>query len=98
MQNFFSTGRRSFLTGGGGGCLVKNMSKNMGANMAENLEKGPFGVFRGTILNKGRPHSRPPLKTPLYCIILIYNIDKVDIAKFKTSICNISQFLPQGIF
>ena len=49
MQNFFSTGRRSFLTGGD-----KNMVKNMGTNMAENLERGPFGVFKGTILNGGR--------------------------------------------
>ena len=49
----------------------------------------------------GRPHScnPPPLKTPLYSIfILIYNIDKVDIAKFKSSICNISQNLPQRSF
>ena len=45
----------------------------MWANMAENLEKGPFGVFRGTILNGGgRPHSRPPPKdaTVLYYIDL----------------------------
>ena len=52
MQNFFSTGRRSFLTGGGG--VVENMAKNMGANMAEILERGPFGTFKGTILNGGR--------------------------------------------
>ena len=104
MQISFSTGRRSFLTRGGGG-VVENMAKNMGANIAENLERGPFGVFKGTILNGGGgcghkingPPS-PPLKTPLSCIILIYNIDKVDIAKFKTSICNISQFLPQRMF
>ena len=31
----------------------KNMAKNMGANMAENLERGPFGTFKGTILNGG---------------------------------------------
>ena len=48
MQNFFSTGRRSFLTG-----VVKNMAKNMRANMGENLERGPFGTFKGTILNGG---------------------------------------------
>ena len=63
----------------------------MVANMAENLERGPFDVFRGTIL-KGGGHTVAPLKTPLYCIILIYNIDKVDIAKFKTSICIIAHF------
>ena len=50
MQNFFSTERRSFLTGGG---VVKNMAKNMRANMGENLERGPFGTFKGTILNGG---------------------------------------------
>ena len=54
MQNFFSTGRRSFLTGGGGGGgVVENMAKNMGANMAEILERGPFGTCKGTILNGG---------------------------------------------
>ena len=30
------------------------MAKNMGANMAEILERGPFGTFKGTILNGGR--------------------------------------------
>ena len=60
MQNFFSTGRRMFLTGGG--CFVKNMAKNMGANIAENLERGPFGVFRGTILNWGGHTVAPPQK------------------------------------
>ena len=50
MQNFFSTGRRSFFTGG----VVENMAKNMRANMGENLERGPFGTFKGTILNGGR--------------------------------------------
>ena len=71
MQNFFSTGRRRFLTGGKGGLVVKSMAKNMGANMVENLERGPFGVFRGTILNGGRPHSRPPKEaTVLYYIDL----------------------------
>ena len=43
MQNFFSTGRRRFLTGGR---VAKNMAKNMGANMAENLE-GDLLVFLG---------------------------------------------------
>ena len=66
--------------------------------MAENLERGLFGVFKGKILNGGGNTVALPLKTPLYCIIVIYNIDKVDIAKFKTSICNISQFLPQRKF
>ena len=58
MQKFFSTGRRRFLTGGGG--VVKNMAKNMGANIAENLKRGPFGVFRGTILNEGGHTVAPP--------------------------------------
>ena len=49
MQNFFSTGRRSFLTGG----VVKNMAENMRANMGENLERGTFDTFKGTILNGG---------------------------------------------
>ena len=96
MQNFFSAGRRSFLTGGG--MALKTWLKTWGQTLANMAERGPFGVFKGTILNEGVPHKRPPLKTPLYRIMLIYNIDKVDIAKFKTSICNISQFLPQRIF
>ena len=88
MQNFFSTGA----------VMVKNMAKKHGANRAENLERGPFGVFRCTILNGVADTQSLPLKTPLRCILLIYNIDKVDIAKFKTSICNISQFLSQRNF
>ena len=74
------------------------MAKNMGTNMAENLERGPFGVFKGTILIGGSHTVARPLKTPLYCVTLIHNVDKIDIAKFKTSICNISQFLSQRIF
>ena len=56
MQNYFSTGMRSFLTKGGG--MVKNNAKIMGANMAE--KQGTFGVFKGTFLNGGRLHNRPP--------------------------------------
>ena len=68
MQNFFSTWRRIFLTRG---MVVKNMAKNMGANMAEILERGPFGVFRGTILNGGGHTVAPPKDaTVLYYIDL----------------------------
>ena len=48
------------------------MAKNMVANMAENLERGPFGGFKGTILNGGRPHSRPPPPTD---VTVLYYID-----------------------
>ena len=68
MQNFFSTGRRRFVTRGG---VVKYIAKNMGANMVENLERGPFGVFRGTILNGGGHAVAPPKEaTVLYFIDL----------------------------
>ena len=47
---FFLNGEAEFLNRG----VVKNMAKNMRANMGENLERGPFGTFKGTILNGER--------------------------------------------
>ena len=47
MAKLFLNGEAEFLNGGGR--FVKNMAKIMG----ENLERGPFGTFKGTILNGG---------------------------------------------
>ena len=74
-MQLFLNGEAEFLNGGG---VVKNMAKNknMGANMAESLERGPFGVFKGTILNGGggggiaRTHSRPPPPKRRHCTVL----------------------------
>ena len=65
MLNFFSTGRRSFLTGG--------WLKTWGQTWLK-PEGGPFGVFKGTILNSERAAATqsplPKDATVLYYIVL----------------------------